>query len=54
MNKYGLLIIIIQCFLQVVSAPAAEREDLLMELQQFAFRGIPNASGMGKHAVGQV
>merc|ERR550517_2419112 len=32
---------------QVVSAPASKREDLLMELQQFAFRGIPNASTMG-------
>ena len=31
---------------QVVSAPASEREDLLNELQQFAFRGIPNASAI--------
>ena len=31
----------------MVSAPASKREDLLMELQQFAFRGIPNASTMG-------
>ena len=34
------------CFNQVVSAPASEREDLLNELQQFAFRGIPNASAI--------
>ena len=31
---------------QVVSAPASDREDLLNELQQFAFRGIPNASAI--------
>ena len=29
-----------------MSAPASEREDLLNELQQFAFRGIPNASAI--------
>ena len=34
----------------MVSAPATEREDLLMELQQFAFRGIPNARSMGRQA----
>ena len=29
---------------QVVSAPSDKREDLLKELEHFAFRGIPNVS----------
>ena len=29
---------------QVVSAPSDKKEDLLKELEQFAFRGIPNVS----------
>ena len=29
---------------QVVSAPSEKKEDLLKELEQFAFRGIPNVS----------
>ncbi len=29
---------------QVVSAPADKRENLLKELENFAFRGIPNIS----------
>lgn len=33
---------------QVVGAPVDKREDLLKELEQFAFRGIPNLASKPK------
>ena len=32
---------------QVVAAPTSDREDLLRDLEQFAFRGIPNTRPLG-------